>query len=120
KGEEVLHVAPFITRNSLYYHDYWFHNNLFLQTGFTYSYFSSFKVDGYDPVMAESYVQNDITLQGFSRLDFFFNAKVDKARLYFKVENLTTFLDGNGHYAAPYQPYRDWSIRFGIVWDFFL
>lgn len=119
-GKDVFHVSPFITRNSIYYSDRWFHRNLFVQTGFTFNYFSSFKVDGYDPVMAEHFVQNEFELQGFSRLDFFFNIKVTKMRAFFKLENLTTLLEGNGNFAAPYQPYRDWVIRFGIIWDFFL
>lgn len=119
-GDEVMHVSPFVTRHSLYYRDYWFHHNLYLQVGFTYNYFSSYYADAYDPVLAEFYVQDFDKLDGFSRLDFFFNAKVRKTRIFFKLENLTTLLDGNGHYAAPYQPYRDFVIRFGIVWDFFL
>ncbi len=119
-GKDVFKVSPFVTRNTIYFKDYWFQNNLYLQTGFTFNYFGSFYADGYDPVMAEYYVQNKQELEGFTRLDFFFNAKIRTARLFFKVENLTTLIDGNGHYAAPYQPYRDWSIRFGMVWDFFL
>jgi len=120
EGEEVFRVADFITRNSFYYKDYWFQRNLYLQTGFTFNYFTGFKMDAYDPVLAEFYVQDFEKIKGFSRIDFFFNARVRQARIYFKVENLTTLFDGNGHYAAPYEPYRDWNIRFGLVWDFFL
>lgn len=119
-GENVFHVPSFVTRNSLYYKDYWFKHNLYLQTGFTFNYFTSFKADGYDPVLAEFYVQNNEQLKGFTRLDFFFNAKVRTARIFFKLENLTTIFDQSNNFAAPYQPYRDFVIRFGIVWDFFL
>lgn len=120
EGEEVFRVADFITRQSLYYKDYWFDRNLYLQTGFTFNYFTGFRADAYDPVLGEFYVQDFQKIKGFSRLDFFFNARVRQTRIFFKVENLTTLLDGNGHYAAPYEPYRDWNIRFGLVWDFFL
>lgn len=119
-GKSVMRVPSVITRNSFYYKDYWFHRNLYLQTGFILNYFSSFKADAFDPVLAEFYVQDHQKLEGFPRLDFFFNAKVRQTRIFFKLENLTTLIDGNGHYAAPYQPYRDWVIRFGLVWDFFL
>lgn len=119
KGKEVFHVSPFITRNTLYYQDYWFRKSLYVQTGFIFNYFSSYKVDGYDPVMAEFYVQDRERLKGFTRLDFFLNAKVRTARMFFKLENITTLLDGNGHYATLREPYRDWSVRFGMVWNFF-
>lgn len=119
-GSTVLHLPDFITRHSLYYSDYWFQRNLFVQTGLIYNYFTGYKADFYDPVLAEFYIQDHEKMKGFSRVDFFFNAKLKTARLFFKVENLTTIFDLNGHYAAPYQPYRDWNIRFGIVWDFFL
>ncbi len=120
EGEEVFRVADFITRNSFYYKDYWFDRNLYLQTGFTFNYFTGYKADAYDPITAEFYVQDFEKMKGFSRLDFFFNARVRQTRIFFKVENFTTLFDGNGHYAAPYEPYRDWNIRFGLVWDFFL
>ena len=119
-GEEVFKVPDFVTRNSLYYEDFWFEKALYLQTGITYNYFTSFYANGYDPVLAESYVQNSTELEGFHRFDYFFNAKVDQARIFFKLENLTTIFLGNNNYSAPSQPFRDFSIRFGIVWDFFL
>lgn len=119
-GARVFRVSPFITRNTFYYQDHWFQRNLFLQMGLQFNYFHSYYADGYDPVMSEFYVQDRDRLTGFPRVDFFFNAKVRTARIYFKLENMTTLLDGNGRYAAPYEPYRDWVIRFGMVWDFFL
>ena len=120
EGEEVFRVPEFVTRNSLYYEDFWFDKALFLQTGFVYNYFTSFQANAYDPVLAESYVQNSFELEGFHRLDYFFNAKIDQARLFFKLENFISIFDGNNNFVAPLQPYRDFAIRFGIVWDFFL
>lgn len=120
EGESVFRLSPFVVRNSFYYRDHWFDRNLYVQTGLTFNYFTSFKADAYDPVLAEFYVQNFEELKGFPRLDLFFNGRIRQTRLFLKVENLTTIFDGNGHYAAPYQPYRDWIIRFGLAWDFFL
>lgn len=120
EGEEVFRVSDFVIRNSFYFKDYWFDRNLYLQTGITFNYFTGYRADAYDPVLGEFYVQDFEKMKGFSRLDFFFNARVRQTRLFFKVENFTTLLDENGHYAAPYQPYRDWNIRFGLVWDFFM
>lgn len=120
KGQDVLNVPDFVTRQALFYDDFWFDKALYVQTGFMFNYFNSYKANSYDPVLGEFYVQNNQNLDGFYTADFFFNGKVDTARLFFKLENFPTIFKGNDSYAAPGQPYRDFAIRFGIVWNFFL
>ena len=119
-GESVFRVPDFVTRHSFYYEDYWFNKALYLNMGFTFNYFTSFMADSYDPVLAEFYVQNNQEIGGFYRADFFFNGKVDQTRIFFKLENFSTIFEGNNNYSAPSQPYRDFVIRFGLVWNFFL
>ncbi|RKS55047.1 putative beta-barrel porin [Gillisia mitskevichiae] len=119
-GESVLNVPEFTTRNTFYYRDHWFKRALYLQTGLTLKYFTSYQMDGYDPVLAEFYVQNDQSLGGFPVVDFFFNAKVKQTRIFFKLEHLNSLLDANNNFSAPENPYRDFLVRFGLVWDFFL
>lgn len=119
-GEEVFHAPKLVTRNTLYYKDYWFKKALYLQTGVTFNYFTSFEADGYDPVLAEFYVQNQEELKGFATFDLFFNAKISQARLFFELENFTAIFTDNANFSAPGYPYREFAIRFGLVWDFFL
>ncbi|MCB7481475.1 putative porin [Gramella sp. ASW11-100T] len=120
EGLGVFNVPEFVTRNSIYYKDFWFDNALYLQTGFTFKYFSEYEMDAYDPVLAEFYVQNSQKLGGYPMLDYFFNAKVDKARIFFKLQNLNDLIDSNNDFSAPGYPYTDFLIRFGLVWDLFL
>lgn len=120
EGLGVFNVPEFVTRNSIYYKDFWFDNALYLQTGFTFKYFSEYEMDAYDPVLAEFYVQNSQKLGGYPMLDYFFNAKVDKARIFFKLQNLNDLIDSNNNFTAPGYPYSDFLIRFGLVWDLFL
>ncbi|MFC4028328.1 putative porin [Zunongwangia endophytica] len=119
-GSDVFNVPELLTRNSLYFKDFWFDNALYLQTGFTFTYFSSYQMNGYDPVLAEFYVQNDTNYGNYPLVDFFFNGKVDQARIFFKLENLNFALNGNNNFSAPRYPHNDFMIRFGIVWNFFL
>lgn len=119
-GKDVFHVPAFVTRNTLYYKNYLFDKALYLQTGFTLNYFTSYKIDGYDPVMSEFYVQNFKEFEGFSTVDFFFNAKISQTRIFFKLENLGSLVNGNTNMVAPGYAYRDLSIRFGLVWNFFM
>ena len=120
EGESVFPVPGFTTRHSLFYDDYLFKRALYLQTGFTFNYFTSFMAKAYDPILSEFAVQNFQELEGFYTADFFINAKIREARIYFKLENFTTLIEGNSNFAAPRQPYRDFAIRFGLVWNFFL
>lgn len=120
-GESVFNVPQLITRNSLYYQDYWFKKALFLQTGVTFQYFTKYNMNAYDPVLAEFYVQNDQELGGFPLVDIFFNAKIRQTRIYFIYENFTAmFSNKNEYFSAPGYPYRDAVLRFGLVWNFFL
>ncbi|WP_089666440.1 putative porin [Gramella sp. MAR_2010_147] len=120
EGLDVLNLPEFVTRNSIYYKDFWFDKALYLQTGFTFKYFSEYEMDAYDPVLAEFYVQNSQKLGGFPVVDYFFNAKVDKARIFFKLQNLNDLIDSNNNFTAPGYPYTDFLVRFGLTWNLFL
>ncbi|PTX41735.1 putative beta-barrel porin [Christiangramia gaetbulicola] len=120
EGTGVLNLPEFTTRNSIYYKDYWFDQALYLQTGFTFKYFTKYKMDGYDPILAEFYTQNSQELGEFPVVDFFFNAKVDKARIFLTLQHVNDLIDGNNNFSAPGYPYTDFLVRFGLVWDLFL
>jgi len=118
--EGVLNTPDILTRGSFYFTDRVFKNALFLQTGFTVQYFTAYNLNAYDPVLAEFYVQNGQEIGGFPMIDFFFNMKVRQTRIFFKAEHLNSGFSGNDFFSAPGYPYRDFNVRFGIVWNFFL
>ena len=117
---EVLNVPELIVRNTLYYTDMLFSKNLFLQTGFIFNYFTAYKMNAYDPLLSEFYAQTEKEYGAYPRIDFFVNAKVRNARIYLKAEHFNSSFTGNNFYSAPNYPYKDFTVRFGIVWDFFL
>ena len=119
-GDNVLNVPQIITRNTLYFSDHLFKNALFLQTGITLNYFTKYNMNGYDPLLAEFYTQNQTKLGAFPRLDFFINAKIRQTRIFLKAEHFNSSFTGYNYYSAPNYPYRDFTVRFGIVWNFFL
>ena len=119
-GEDVFNMPQIVTRHSLYYTNEFFKKALFLQTGVTFSYFSSYHMNRYDPLLAEFYVQNTTEIGDFPRIDFFINAKIRQTRLFLKAEHLNSYFTGYNFYSAPNYPYRDFIVRFGIVWNFFL
>ena len=118
--ENVLNVPEITTRNTLYYSNHLFKKAMYLQTGVTFNYFTKYYMNGYDPLLAEFYVQTDREYGEFPRLDFFINAKVRQTRIFLKAEHFNSAFTGYDYYAAPNNPYRDFVVRFGIVWNFFL
>ena len=116
---EVFNVPRLITRNTLYYSSDVFKKAMFLQTGITFKYFTAYNMDAYNPLLGEFYVQNTEKLGAYPLLDFFINARVQQTRIYFKAEHFNSSFGKNNFYAAPSYPYRDFVIRFGLVWNFF-
>lgn len=119
QDDEILNLPQFVTRNTLYYSDYLFTKALFLQTGITFSYFSDYYADEYNGVISDFYIQTQRKIGGFPTFDFFINAKVKNTRIYLKAEHFNSGFTGNDFYSSPNYPYRDFIVRFGLVWNFF-
>lgn len=119
QSSDVLNLPTFVTRNTIYFSDHVFKKAMFLQTGITFKYFTDYYMNAYNPLLAEFYTQNREELGGFPLFDFFINAKVRTMRIYLKAEHFNSSLTGFNFYSAPNYPYRDFVIRFGLVWNFF-
>jgi hypothetical protein len=117
--DEVLNVPKIVVRNTLYYTNYYFKKALYLQTGVIFNYFTEHYANDYNPVLAEAFVQNEKKIGNFPMLDFFINARIRQTRIYLKAEHFNSKMTGNNFYTAPNYPYRDFMIRFGLVWNFF-
>lgn len=117
--DNILNVPQFTTRNTLYFSDHYFKKALFLQTGITFNYFTSHYMNDYNPLLAEAFVQNDKKIGSFPMFDFFVNARIRQARIFLKAEHFNSSFTGNKFYTAPNYPYRDFMVRFGLVWNFF-
>ncbi|RUA07157.1 MAG: hypothetical protein DSY82_08635 [Flavobacteriia bacterium] len=121
EGNEVFRVPQFITRNSLYFFDHIFKGDpLYLQTGITFKYFSGYYMNDYNPVLSEFSIQNDRKYGGYPMFDVFINAEISRVRLYLLFEHVNADLTGYNYYSAPNYPYRDFKVRFGLVWNFFI
>lgn len=121
-GSEVFRVPEFVTRNSIYYSNSIFKGKpMFLQTGITFKYFTKYFANAYNPLLSEFNLQNTVEIGNYPVFDVFINAKVRSMRLYLNAEHINTLFDKNRNYfSAPNYPYRDFVLRFGIVWNFFI
>lgn len=116
---DILNVPQFVTRNTLYFTDKWFKKALEIQTGVTFQYFTKYYMNDYNPLIGEFYVQNERKLGAFPLIDFFVNMKIQEFRVFVKAEHFNSSMSGYNFYSAPTYPYRDFTVRFGIVWNFF-
>lgn len=117
--EAILNVPDFVTRNTLYFSEHFFHKRLFFQTGIEFNYFTSYYGNNYNPLIGEFFVQNKTKIGNYPTLDFFVNGKIVRTRIYFKAEHFNSLFSKNNYFSAPNYPYRDFLIRFGLVWNFF-
>ena len=120
QNDNILNVPDFVTRNTLYYHDYFFKRALYLQTGVIFNYFTKYYANNYNPVIGEFFVQQNQEIGAFPMFDFFVNARIRTCRIFVKAEHFNSaFSSRSEFYAAPNYPYRDFVVRFGLVWNFF-
>ena len=119
QSNNIVNVPQIVTRNTLYFTDYVFKKAMLIQTGITFQYFTKYYANDYNPLLGEFYVQNERKIGDFPLLDFFINARVKQTRIFLKAEHFNSAWTGYDFYTAPNYPYRDFMIRFGLVWNFF-
>lgn len=119
-GSTVFRVPEFVTRNTFYYQDNWFKGKpMLVNIGVTFKYFTKYNVNAYNPLLAEFTLQNEEEI-GFPTFDVFFNARVRRTRLFIKVDNVASGFTEKNYFSAPNYPFRDFTIRFGLVWNWFI
>ena len=119
-GSSVFRVPDFTTRNTLYYTDSWFKGDpLYIQIGMNFKYFTKYYMNSYNPILGEFHIQNEKEI-GYPMVDAFVNARIRRTRLFLQADNVFTGLLGRNYYSAPGYPYRDFVIRFGVVWNWFI
>ncbi|MBL6677810.1 MAG: hypothetical protein ISQ43_03095 [Flavobacteriaceae bacterium] len=114
-----LNVPEWIVRSTMMFSTNVFNNSLYIQTGLTFNYFTKYFADYYNPLISEFVTQNYKQIGEYPRFDFFFNAKIQQTRVYISVEHLNSSFTGYDYYSDPFNPYRDMSVRLGLVWNFF-
>jgi hypothetical protein len=119
QSDLILNVPEFVTRNTLYYSGYFFKKALYMQSGIIFNYFTEYYGNDYNPVIGEFFVQNTKKIGGYPTFDFFVNGRIRQTRIYVKAEHFNSSFSKNSYYAAPNNPYRDFTISFGLVWNFF-
>jgi len=125
QNEAFLPLPDLIARASIYWQSKMFDNKAEVQIGFNGNYFTEFESREFFPVINEFMLQRGNStygiqkIGGFPILDFFLNIKVDRMRIYLRADHFNAFWGENNYYSAPFVPYRDFKVQFGVKWYLF-
>ncbi|MFO7873471.1 MAG: putative porin [Bacteroidales bacterium] len=118
--ERFTSFPPLISYHSLYGDFRLFDDALHLLTGFDLRYHLPYEPMAFMPPARQFYRQDKYESDHTLLLDVFVNARISRARLFLKVENIGHFVtDASPVYDIPFYPQPETMIKFGISWMFF-
>lgn len=107
-GDKLNGVPDIQTRNGIYFNSLLFQDNLYLKTGFLFTYTGNNNVFTFENGLIE--------VPSSYKLDFTLAGEIQKtAVIYFLWQNLL----GNDYFMTPYYPMPGRSLRFGVAWELF-
>lgn len=120
-GEEQYDRFPAaISYHSLYADFKLFDNALHAHAGFDLRYNTPYRPMAYMPVVRQFYIQDEYKSDHVLLLDAFINAKISRARLFVKLQNiLDVIFDMPQYYDIPFYPLPVGMFKFGVSWMFF-
>lgn len=119
------HLLPLpnvVARLTSYYQSPVFSRNAELQAGFNVKWHTRYKARLFSPILNEFYLQKsgeEIALGNYPQLDVFANLKVRSMRIYFRAENLTSFILPAQNLIMPNQAFRNFKLQIGVHWVLF-
>jgi hypothetical protein len=117
--ETIINIPELTYFGTLFYQNFLFENALFIRTGVELEYISSFKGDKYMPAVRQFYIQNEIMVGNYPKINLFINFKIKTARIFLKVENLNSGIEEDFYYTVPHYPMPGRVFKLGINWMFF-
>ena len=121
--ERVVQLPAALSKTSLYYQTFAFKKASFLQIGFDAVITSSYRAGLYNPAL-QNFRLSEKSVGAYPFIDFFINAEVKTARIFFKIEHLNQDLLSdaafpNYLFSSPYQPSAPRRFRLGFIWKFY-
>jgi hypothetical protein len=108
-----------VTRHSIFYERRYFKKALWMGFGFDLRYNTEFSSNAYFPLTGQFYVQNEQQFKYYPVLDAFINLKIKWARIFLKVENISSKFGPKGYYTSYLYPAQDIAFKGGVRWRFF-
>ncbi len=121
--KNTVQLPNLISKSSVYFQSYAFKKSGFFQIGFDASISSSYKASVFNPATLQ-WELTDYSVGAYPFVDFFINAEVKTARIFFKMEHINMDLPNKRYYdnylfVSPFQPASPRRFRLGFAWKFY-
>jgi hypothetical protein len=114
----VIRLPQFTGTLNLFFKTPVFKKAATIQTGIQLRYFTEFYAYGYMPELRAFYTQNDVKIGNYLWGDLYVTMKIQRARIFMKMANVTGYFEGYKYFNAPHYPDRDARFYFGVSWRF--
>lgn len=115
----VIRLPELLLEHSLYFESIVFKGAMRLEIGVAAFYSSAYYANAYMPVSAQFYLQNNKKYGDYVALDFFINARIKSARIFFKIDHINNGLMSNNYMFIPGYPINGRAFKLGVSWRFF-
>lgn len=92
---------------------------LYLQFGIDLQHQSAYFADAYMPVMQQYHLQDRFEIPSFIQADAYVTLRINRVRLFFKMQNATQGLVNSNYYTAYLHPAMGRSFGYGVRWLLF-
>jgi hypothetical protein len=130
--KNTLLLPDILSKTSIYFQNYAFKKSTFVKIGFDINYVNSYKANTFNPAL-QSFMQSNFKVGGYPFVDFFINAEIKTARVFFVMEHanqLAETFQGDGNlkyqylfpnylYTSPFYPSAPRRFRLGFAWKFY-
>ncbi len=120
-SSDKIQIPAYYGRHSVYFQSYLFKSSpLLLQIGLDAKYNTNYYANAYMPSTGQFYTQFNEQLTYYPVFDAFLNVRVQKVRLFLKLEHLNQGLfPQKNYFTAPNYAMPDRMFRFGFSWVFY-
>jgi Putative porin len=112
--QTALRLPRIYSAHSLYFEGNAFKKAAFVRIGVDGRFNSAFTSEGYNAAIGNFFLQNKVQIPATFSADVFASMKVQRFRLFVKVENVTSILYKQYYYLTARYPQLETYIRFGI------
>ena len=118
-ADDALRVPEMAFTTQLAYSNIHFNGNFDVHTGVEMHWNSAYYAPAYDPATRQFYNQDKQQVNAFPLVDIFLDAKIKRARIFIKYNNLVQALTKSGYLITPGYPGQRNVIDFGFDWSFY-
>lgn len=113
-----LQMPNFSAYANVYYEKHYFNEALLAQVGFDATYMKSFCTPTFEPLWNDFINQTTRVFNYQPSIGFFINAKIEDARIFFRMDQLLQGVGGKGNYTGYAYPQYDRAFHVGVSWQF--